>query len=145
MSENRPSKTEYYLNIAKAVSLRSTCLRRQYGAGIVEVINANSEPRCTEKDLARVEKIDHGNFLVQRSRAFGDSGTEYYELLIDIVPLKKGAIFYYDPYDYVRGSVSLGCIKLAWTKDGGCYSMYCANTFVMHANTREDTSLLKRV
>jgi len=154
MSENRPSKTEYYLNIAKAVSLRSTCLRRQYGAvivkddaiistgyngsyrgaenccdrgtckreelgvahgeryelcssvhaeqnaiinaarqggdvlgatlylygydcvekkpivaqpcmmcdrviknaGIIEVINANSEPRCTEKDLARVKK-----------------------------------------------------------------------------------------
>ena len=32
----RISKKEYYLNIAKAVSRRSTCLRRQYGAVIVK-------------------------------------------------------------------------------------------------------------
>lgn len=31
----RPEINEYYLNIAKAVSARSTCLRRQYGAVIV--------------------------------------------------------------------------------------------------------------
>jgi dCMP deaminase len=32
----RINKHEYYLNIAKAVSLRSTCLRKQYGAIIVK-------------------------------------------------------------------------------------------------------------
>lgn len=32
----RPSKTEYYLSIAKDVSTRSTCLRRHYGAVIVQ-------------------------------------------------------------------------------------------------------------
>ena len=32
----RPSKTKYYLDIAAAVSARSTCLRRQYGAIIVK-------------------------------------------------------------------------------------------------------------
>jgi len=31
----RPDKTEYYLNIAKEVSRRSTCLRRRFGAVIV--------------------------------------------------------------------------------------------------------------
>lgn len=31
----RPDKTTYYLDIAKAVSKRSTCLRRHYGAVIV--------------------------------------------------------------------------------------------------------------
>lgn len=31
----RPTRDEYYLNIAKAVAARSTCLRRQYGAVIV--------------------------------------------------------------------------------------------------------------
>ena len=31
----RISKDEYYLNIAKAVATRSTCLKRQYGAVIV--------------------------------------------------------------------------------------------------------------
>ena len=32
----RISKDEYYLNIAKAVAQRSTCMRRQYGAVIVK-------------------------------------------------------------------------------------------------------------
>lgn len=32
----RISKTDYYLEIAKAVSKRSTCIRRQYGAVIVK-------------------------------------------------------------------------------------------------------------
>lgn len=32
----RPTKIEYYLTIAEAVALRSTCLRRQYGAVIVK-------------------------------------------------------------------------------------------------------------
>lgn len=32
----RPSKTQYYLDIAAAVAARSTCLRRQYGAVIVK-------------------------------------------------------------------------------------------------------------
>lgn len=32
----RPSKKQYYLQIATMVSLRSTCIRRQYGAVIVK-------------------------------------------------------------------------------------------------------------
>ena len=35
MENKRLSKIDYYLNIAKAVSLRSTCLRRRIGAIIV--------------------------------------------------------------------------------------------------------------
>lgn len=34
-SNERPSKTEYYLNIARAVAERATCLRRRYGAIVV--------------------------------------------------------------------------------------------------------------
>lgn len=46
----RVSKKDYYLNIAKVVSTRSTCLRRQYGAVIVsndEIIATgyNGSPR----------------------------------------------------------------------------------------------------
>lgn len=33
---SRPIKGEYYLGIAKAVAMRSTCLRRRYGAVIVK-------------------------------------------------------------------------------------------------------------
>lgn len=50
---NRPTKKEYYLNIAKMVSKRSTCLKRHYGAVIVkddEIISTgyNGSPRGTE-------------------------------------------------------------------------------------------------
>ncbi|MHA1754384.1 MAG: deoxycytidylate deaminase [Candidatus Odinarchaeia archaeon] len=33
---SRPHKDDYYLNIAKAVSARSTCLRRRFGAVIIK-------------------------------------------------------------------------------------------------------------
>ena len=36
----RPSWDEYFLNVAKAISTRSTCLRRKYGAVIVDTSNA---------------------------------------------------------------------------------------------------------
>ena len=36
MPAKRPTKTEYYLNIAKEVSRRSTCLRRRFGAVILK-------------------------------------------------------------------------------------------------------------
>ncbi len=47
-----PNKDTYYLNIARAVSERSTCLRRHYGACIVkhdEIIATgyNGAPRKT--------------------------------------------------------------------------------------------------
>ena len=46
----RPDKDEYYFGICRAVSRRSTCLRRQYGAVIVnndEIISTgyNGSPR----------------------------------------------------------------------------------------------------
>ena len=52
MKKERCSKKDYYLGIAKAVSARSTCLRRQYGAVIVkddEIIATgyNGSPRGT--------------------------------------------------------------------------------------------------
>lgn len=59
---NRPSKDEYYLNIAKAVSLRSTCLKRQYGCVIVnndEIIATgyNGSPRgmvnCCDEGICK--------------------------------------------------------------------------------------------
>ena len=50
---NRITKEDYYLNIAKAVSLRSTCLRRKYGAVIVKndaIVSTgyNGAPRGTD-------------------------------------------------------------------------------------------------
>ena len=59
----RPSLDEYYIEIAKAVSLRSTCLKKHYGAVIVkngEIISTgyNNPPRG-EAHCAECTK--HGN------------------------------------------------------------------------------------
>ena len=68
---DRIDKNTYYLNIAKAVSMRSTCLRRRYGAVIVkndEIIATgyNGAPRgeqnCSDADICWREEhnIPHG-------------------------------------------------------------------------------------
>ncbi len=53
----RISKKDYYLNIARAVAKRSTCIRRQYGAVLVKddrIIStgyngsASGEPNCCD-------------------------------------------------------------------------------------------------
>ena len=60
----RPSKHDYYLDIAEKVAMRSTCLRRMYGAVIVkddEIISTgyNGAPRgwvnCLDIGCKRIE------------------------------------------------------------------------------------------
>lgn len=71
MSQERMPKTLYYLSIAKTVSKRSTCLRRQYGAIIVkndEIIatgyngSARGEPNCCDEGVCwrEAHNIPHG-------------------------------------------------------------------------------------
>lgn len=79
MTNQRPSKEEYYLNITKAVSERSTCFRNKGGAIIVKdgVILATGyigAPRKTKDCFERNEclrdklKIPHGrNYEICRS------------------------------------------------------------------------------
>lgn len=50
----RPSKAEYYLDIALAVAARSTCLRRRYGAVVV----ANDEIIATGYNGAARGDVD---------------------------------------------------------------------------------------
>ncbi len=64
-SQNRMSKTEYYLGIALVVSKRSTCLKRHYGAVIVnndEIISTgyNGNPRGEENccDRGNCKRMD---------------------------------------------------------------------------------------
>lgn len=91
-------------------------------------------------DIKRIDKS-----ASNKNRAFGDSNTEYYKLRIDIGRVKAGTIFYYDPYDDIRGSIAAGCLKLAWTSEGNYQCGLCGDTVVFHASMREDTSLFKRV
>ena len=68
---NRPTKDEYYLNIAEVVAQRATCLRRQYGAVIVkddEIISTGyngaprGEPNCCDVGFCwrEANHIPHG-------------------------------------------------------------------------------------
>ena len=70
-SKDRPNKDEYYLDIAASVAKRSTCLRRRYGAVIVnndEIIATgyNGSPRgekncCDTGECGReAHHIPHG-------------------------------------------------------------------------------------
>lgn len=69
----RPSKDAYYLDIAKAVSRRSTCLRRHYGAVVVandEIIAtgyngaARGQANCCDLHRCLREGCEHndGNY-----------------------------------------------------------------------------------
>ena len=65
----RPSKTDYYLDIARSVAARSTCLRRQYGCVVVKndrivATGYNGAPSgvlsCYESGNCRRKNILHG-------------------------------------------------------------------------------------
>ena len=77
-------------------------------------------------------------------RAFESDKYNYYKLTKDLAFLKAGAIFYYDPDDYTRGSISDGCLKLCWTPDGNCYSGIAGGTVVFHT-AFIDTDLFEKV
>lgn len=64
---NRPSWDEYFIEIAKVVSSRSTCLRRRYGAVIVKdnvIVSTgyNGSPRgsvnCSERGTCKREELN---------------------------------------------------------------------------------------
>lgn len=90
--KSRPEWTEYFLDIAKAVGRRSTCLRRQYGAIIVKdniIISTgyNGAPR------GEANCIDTG--VCERERCNVPKG-ERYELCV-AVHAEQNAIVNADP------------------------------------------------
>lgn len=65
----RPNKTDYYLDIAETISERSTCLKRRYGAVIVnkdQIISTgyNGSVRglenCCDRGTCRRENVERG-------------------------------------------------------------------------------------
>ena len=102
----RPSKDEYYLGIAKAVAMRSTCLRKHYGAIIVKndrVIATGyngavaGEPHCTTCTKCNTGK-DIETYLSCRS-----CHAEQNALLIPSRQEMLGASLYLAGYDVKTG------------------------------------------
>lgn len=90
--QNRPDWDEYFLDIAKAVGRRATCLRRRYGAIIVKdniIISAgyNGAPK------GEANCIDTG--LCERERLHVPKGQNY-ELCV-AVHAEQNAIINADP------------------------------------------------
>ena len=114
-SYKRPDWDEYFLDIAKSVGRRATCLRRRYGAVIVKdkvIISTgyNGSPR------GEVNCIDTG--ICERERLKVPKG-ERYELcvavhaeqnaIINADPVKmEGATIYIAGINVVDGSIASG-------------------------------------
>lgn len=90
-SQGRISKTLYYLGIARAVSERSTCLRRRYGAVIVRgdrIVSTgyNGSPRgsenccdtgyCARKDVPHGERYELCKAIHAEQNAIMQAGME---------------------------------------------------------------------
>lgn len=110
MSENfnRPEWDEYFLNIAREVGKRSTCLRRHYGAIIVKdkiIISTgyNGSPR------GEVNCIDSG--LCERERLKVPKG-ERYELCV-AVHAEQNAIINADPLKMNGATIYIVGINVA--------------------------------
>lgn len=99
----RPTKDESFMEIAEAVSMRSTCLRRRYGAVIVSqdgrIVSTgyNGAPRC------RANCTDLGVCLRQRLKI--RPGTHYE--LCRAVHAEANAIINGNPLDIVGGTLYL--------------------------------------
>lgn len=99
----RPTKDESFMEIAQAVSMRSTCLRRRYGAVIVSTdgrivsTGYNGAPRC------RANCTDLGVCLRQKLKI--RPGTHYE--LCRSVHAEANAIINGNPLDIVGGTLYL--------------------------------------
>ncbi len=102
-SYQRPTKDESFMEIAQAVSMRSTCLRRRYGAVIVSkdgrIVSTgyNGAPRC------RANCTDLGVCLRQQLKI--RPGTHYE--LCRAVHAEANAIINGNPLDIVGGTLYL--------------------------------------
>ena len=99
---NRISKEEYYLNIALAVSKRSTCLKRHYGCVIVkdDVIVAtgyNGSPRGAENCC------DRGSCKRENAERYSDY------TLCDSVHTEQNAIMMASREELLGATIYLAC------------------------------------
>ena len=96
----RPKKSEYYLNIAKEVSTRSTCLRRHYGAVIVnndEIVSTGYNGACRGEENC----VDLGSCIREE---LGIPKGERYELC-KAVHAEQNAIISASRKDMIGGTI----------------------------------------
>lgn len=104
----RPGKIEYFLQIAMDVARRSTCLRRNYGAVIVDrrghIISTgyNGQPHGVEHCTVCYRKI-HNIPAGQRYELCRSIHAEVNALLIPSMDACEGGVMYLAGYEYETG------------------------------------------
>lgn len=108
----RPDKDTYYLNIAKAVAARTTCLRRQYGAVIVsddKIISTGyngsprGEPNCC--DVGKCYCREHNLPIDEHAAAHGDK----YGVCV-AVHAEQNALINAAPHEMRGATLYLACL-----------------------------------
>lgn len=108
----RPDKDTYYLNIAKAVAARSTCLRRKYGAVIVandRIISTGyngsprGEPNCC--DAGKCYCREHSLPIDPHAAEHGDQ----YGVCV-AVHAEQNAIINAPPHEMCGATLYLVCL-----------------------------------
>lgn len=69
---------------------------------------------------------------------------DIYKLKVNIPGLEKGALFYHDTDDSIRGSIAHGCLKLAWI-NGNCQQDWCGDTFVFPGHLVKDDDCFEKI
>jgi dCMP deaminase len=118
--QKRPEWTEYFLDIARAVGRRATCLRRRYGAIIVKdhiIISTgyNGAPR------GEANCIDTG--ICERERLHVPKGQNY-ELCV-AVHAEQNAIINADPADMEGATIYIVGINADGTLASGKPCLLC--------------------
>lgn len=67
-----------------------------------------------------------------------------YKLLKDVPGLKAGAVFVHDKHDSNKGSISNGCLKLAWNRGWSQFG-WCAGTYIFPGQLIDNTEWFLRV
>lgn len=140
----RPGWTEYFLDIARAVGRRSTCLRRRYGAIIVKdriIVSTgyNGAPR------GEANCIDTG--ACERERLHVPKGQNY-ELCV-AVHAEQNAIINADPAKMKGATIYIEGLNADGTLASGKPCLLCRrmlqNAMVVEAVYREPDGTVARV
>lgn len=136
---NRIGKYQYYLNIAKSVAARSTCIRRQYGAVIVngdEIISTgyNGTPRgevncCDVGTCWREEnKVPHGeryeacrSVHAEQNAIISAARKDMLGATLFLVGLEDGKVIDAEPCEICRRMIANAGILNVVTSDSDFY------------------------
>lgn len=139
----RISKPEYYLNIAKAVALRSTCIRRKYGAVIVKddrIIatgyngSARGERNCcdTGECWREMNNIPHGERYEEcvavhaEDNAISQAGRETIGATLYLAGFEDGEVIRARPCMMCRRKIkNAGISRIVCANECGGFSAQC--------------------